>query len=895
MNKGYSTIHEKYILILTGILAFLILLLSSGCQQSRKKSILVIHSYNKTNRWIESLDKGISDCLKSNRIVADIETIYLEDALIDIKEESRRLTGILDSFNNRPFDLIFVCDDKALLSILTTDHPSVHTIPVVFCGIDYIPYDLLSGFSNITGFATTPDFEKCYQLARQLLGKIEAITLIAEDTPSGASAISSARDQFKKFHNITQIQESYWSYSETDTFNLPGAVVNPLQVNIERIDMMPGSLLKNILRDKLNSFCILPQWRPAYALLPRMGTAPFFMVNNEGFGDGQIGGYMTPGYNQTYEAMETAVKILKGARPTDFVITQSKQYPVFDWEQLQFRKIDIKRLPADSIIHNIPFAIRYKKIIISSLFIFGILFILFVLVLTKMYKRESAHKKQVKDRLEKEQKELDITLDSLTEGLVSVNTDGEIQSMNKAAKELLGLKQNISYFGYTVWDLFDIQERGNPFYLKNLLDRLSTNLGSFKLSETAYIITKNKKAFTISGSISSLYDNENLYGSVISFHNTTDEFTQKEYLALSMIAGDIFPWRYDQISGKVLFDESFFKLYNLTDDGSHTLTVDQLIDIIHPDDKENWESLVLDILQHKQKLGIIRLRMNLSGTYSWWEYRLSHLPKSLSASRYSLVGICMSIERFKQTERELIRLRDEAEKSDHEKGLFLANMSHEVRTPLNSIVGFSTLLIEDESLSLHSRNEFMSIINENCRLLLKLINEILDLTRIDSGIAFRKEACYLNRIIEEVISEYPAEKHSHVEIEIRRPDYPVIIQNDSFRLRQIIQNLLDNAFKFTDKGRIVIGYEHHPAQNQIILFIKDSGIGITEEDMPRIFERFYKSHEFKQGGGLGLPIVKEVVERMNGTIHVDSHPGKGTTFTINLPIGDVSTDRLREE
>lgn len=874
------------LLLITALFVFLIIFAIVRPHNVDRWQILVVHSYSETNDWILPLNKGVRDYIRNNRVPADVETVYLDDEILNMDEAAKRMKGLLDDYNDKKLDLIIVCDDEALTALLNSKHPHSYNVPAVFCGVDYLPVDLLKKHTNITGFTTTPDYEKCYQLARQLHGQIDDIVLIAEDSWIGKSAVEEARRQFVELPNMTYMYESYWSYSETDTLHSPRSVVNPLQLRIERVDMLPGYLLKKALNYKPYSFCVLPQWRPFYALLPRMGTAPFMMVNNEGFGDGQIGGYMTPGYNQTTDALRVGIDILNGAKPADYPITASEQYPVFDWEQLQFWKIDLNRLPENSIIPNMPWYVKYQNPLIAIAIITSLFLILFALMMVRLYKREAQNKIIVQKKLEKEQKELDITIDSLEEGVISMNADGVILSINKKALQWLGLDKEAACVGLSVWTLFDIQERDNPFYLKELIKELYDTRKDIKLSDTAYVITRKKKAFSISGSISSLYYDGHAYGSVLSFHDTTDEFAQREYLALSMISGDIFAWRYDQKDNALHFDEAFFQAYNIKDDGSNTIRGERFLQHIHPDDVDEWVKTIKDIYSGEiQKITRqIRMKFAENSDYQWWEYRYAAMPKSTKDSRYKLIGICMSIEEFKKTEKELIRLKNEAEESDHLKGVFLANMSHEVRTPLNAIVGFSSLLIDGDSLPQESRDEFMGIINENCRLLLKLINEILDISRIESGITFRKDPCDLTEIIQSVIEQLRKEHPGDVELIMDVPEEPVTIISDSYRLKQILGNLTDNAFKFTKEGHIVVGYKKAVSEDKVTLMVKDTGIGITPEAMSKIFERFYKSDDFTQGGGLGLPIIDEIVKRMYGKIKVDSEQNKGTQFYVDLPV-----------
>jgi PAS domain-containing protein len=767
MTGRYNFKKHKYIyVVLVGFLLIGSFILYQW-YHTGKYNVLVIHSYYESYKWGDRLNDGIEDGFKKNNLSVNITNFYLGAESSRNSANGDTLVHFLDGYGDTPPDLILVCDDQATMSLLLSEHKYSHTVPIVFCGVDYMDSSLLEHHSNITGFFDTPDFVKCYQLARRLFGRITDVILIAEDDAyMGRVAIEDSRAQFSSLSNLTEIYETFPAYNKIDTLASARAVVNPFSLHIERIDQLTGEGLKDVLYYKLYSFCILHKWSSNYSSMPKMGTAPFLMVNNEGFGDGRIGGYMTPAYNQAFDAADVGSKVLKGARVSDFPIRQSEQYPLFDWNELQYWKIDLSLLPEGSIIPNMPFFIRYKVPIIASSIIASLFLLLFISLLTRFYRRESYNKKQIQRNLLKEQHELDITVDSLNEGVIAVDAGGQVLSINSAAVEWLQLDKNVTYIGYSIWSLFDIQEKDNPFYLRDLVAEYSNSTEkSSWLKDTAYAITANKKVFPVSGNISSLNAESKTPGVVLTFRDITNEYTQKQYLALSMISGDVFAWRYDQNNNRIYFDESFFELFQIKDDGTHSVAVEDFMTAIHPDDFPLWRETMDCVLDGTITKGFLQFRMNLNGQgYIWWEYRISLSTSITEDSSFKYVGICLNVEQFKQTEEELIRLKEEAEKSDQMKGIFLANMSHEVRTPLNAIVGFSSILIDNQDLPSDERKEFINIINENCRLLLKLINEILDISRIESGIYFREEECDLNEVIKEVISMNEASQPESIQL-----------------------------------------------------------------------------------------------------------------------------------
>lgn len=226
---------------------------------------------------------------------------------------------------------------------------------------------------------------------------------------------------------------------------------------------------------------------------------------------------------------------------------------------------------------------------------------------------------------------------------------------------------------------------------------------------------------------------------------------------------------------------------------------------------------------------------------------------------------------------------EKAKESDKMKSVFLANMSHEIRTPLNAIIGFSSL-IADLELGPKEKKEYSDIIKSNNDLLLKLINDILDLSRIESGhMSFTESDCNLNTLLKEIYQTYQNQMPEKVELRLQIPSEELILKTDQRRLMQIITNFINNAIKFTTNGYIEIGYTCHTEVQEVCFYVEDTGKGIPENQQNAIFERFNKLDEFVQGTGLGLPICKVIAERFGGTIHLKSTEGKGSIFSVSMP------------
>ena len=243
-----------------------------------------------------------------------------------------------------------------------------------------------------------------------------------------------------------------------------------------------------------------------------------------------------------------------------------------------------------------------------------------------------------------------------------------------------------------------------------------------------------------------------------------------------------------------------------------------------------------------------------------------------------------NIDQFKEREAEMEEARRMAEEATLKES-FLANMSHEIRTPLNAIVGFSNLILQpDADFSPEEKKMFADTINTNNELLLKLINDILDVSRIESGeMKFVIKYWSVQELVEKVYNTFKVQMPQHLDFRLVQSRTYVAVKVDDSRLQQVLGNFLTNAGKFTHEGSITLGWEYSAEDDRVELYVEDTGIGMDEDDCKMVFNRFYKKDEFKQGTGLGLSICKAIVVRLGGKIAVKSELGKGSRFSVFLP------------
>ena len=269
------------------------------------------------------------------------------------------------------------------------------------------------------------------------------------------------------------------------------------------------------------------------------------------------------------------------------------------------------------------------------------------------------------------------------------------------------------------------------------------------------------------------------------------------------------------------------------------------------------------------------------------DYYVYMLANPVFNDENKLLGVVMRMEdmtKQKQVELELREAKEKAEESDRLKSAFLANMSHEIRTPLNAIVGFSGVLTSDDC-DAESRQEYVSIIQKNSDLLLRLINDILDISRLETGrLKLSYEEVEIVSLCQSVLATTSYGKRDAVEYMFQTPCEEFMLETDVQRLQQILINLLSNANKFTEQGSITLGFEINEAEDCIYFSVTDTGRGIPEDKQKKVFERFEKLDEYVQGTGLGLAICKLTITMMGGDIWVDGDYKKGARFVVRHPL-----------
>lgn len=524
---------------------------------------------------------------------------------------------------------------------------------------------------------------------------------------------------------------------------------------------------------------------------------------------------------------------------------------------------------------SIRYSIILNIILLAAIVILSLVFYL----IARKRKHERLVKKKQLDTQQKFAREL---LDSVPAGFILLTPNGNIKQVNRQASTELGVqKQDIK--NKNIREVFSIFHE-NINILDELLGRLQKDEQEVTLPPDTFIYgTINTISFLAKGYFKNVTVEKNSNYILFTFRNVVTELTQEYVLNMALRRTKIFPWSYDTKCNLMTIDPRYFEHLGIPA-GDCTLTNEQFAQLVHPDDIAGVLKALTLQAQGNFIEDPVSYRLHRGdGKWEWFEAQSTYLGQGTRIP-FRLVGVCMSTQEHKKIEEELIIARDKAQQSDKLKSVFLANMSHEIRTPLNAIVGFSNLLVDgDMAFKKEEVKEFLSLINLNCEQLLALISDILDLSKIESNtMVFNITEQPLTPLLQNILRAQQINVPQEVELLLDLPATDTIITTDPLRLKQVINNLINNAIKFTSKGAITLGYRQN--NDQVSIFVKDTGTGIDEDKINRIFERFYKGDNFVQGTGLGLAISHTIVEHLKGTITVTSEIGKGSHFTIQHPI-----------
>lgn len=476
---------------------------------------------------------------------------------------------------------------------------------------------------------------------------------------------------------------------------------------------------------------------------------------------------------------------------------------------------------------------------------------------------------------------------NLPAGVELYDKDGYLVDINDKELEIFGLSDKHEALGVNLFDNPNI-----PLEVKEKLRakedvNFSINYDFSKINQ--YVDSRRNGIINLTTKVTALYDSQNRFINYLFINidttETTNAYTKiQEFENLFLLIGDYAKVgfaHFNVLTRDGYAQDTWYR--NLGE--KEGIPMPQVIGVyahVVPEDQAVLKNFVGEVKTGKATSLRKEVRVcRENGKYTWTSINVMVRDYRPQDGIIEMLCINYDITPLKETEQKLIIAHDKAEELDRLKSAFLANMSHEIRTPLNAIVGFSSLLAETDSRN--ERQEYIKIVQENNELLLQLISDILDLSKIEAGtFNFVYTNVDVNETCAEIIKSMSMKVSKGVELIFEEPFPECYIYTDKNRFTQVISNFINNALKFTQQGSITLGYEQVSHQ-KIKFYVRDTGMGIPEEKQKSVFERFVKLNTFVQGTGLGLSICKSIVSQMGGEIGVDSTEGIGSCFWFTHP------------
>lgn len=868
--------------------------------QTGKDYILLLNSVNFNEAWTENLYQEISTGFSSDNI--DVRTEELSVPMIkSLEEAALRRESLLQKYPTPPKVVVCIGDPGWLLCRPIFDK-EWKDVPTVICysrdsmlvrledllagnfgeGVEFVPAEEMIRPYNVTILKQPFFIKETVELMQKLMPGLNRIAFISD----GRYISSMVRRE------VDRVMKDSFPY---------------LRVNMLcSLDMTTESLLDSLMLYNNRVGVVYYSWFMGrkqgenhylgdniQRIIYGFSKSPVFTLSEMDMNSGTFaGGYFISTSNFGKSVVATVQKILDG-KPACDIPVQDGGYPrtYLNYHHLEHHGVATNLYPKDAVYYQMPldFFQRYKiyfVIAIAVMIILGALILMrFHLLLqrqqqkTREFQLLSQYRRLVDNMpVLYVRKQLIFDNEGNVSDFIFLDVNSTFETVFRTKREqIVGKRLSEADMDNQLLDYMTDKESGRltsfVFPEENnkmrYFDKLSFP-GTEKDVLDVFFIDRTEEYLT------SLDSQE---------HQLSLEKLNRQY-ALVLDATGLIPWTWDLRKRMIEYDVTYVSSGMLEGfSGLKTMTERESQSMIHPDDNEHLQNAYRDLIEGRIDVVKEEYRAKSARTdqeYVWFESFVIVGERDKAGRPIMLVGGSLVVDDRKELEADLVKAKEQAEISNHLKSAFLANMSHEIRTPLNAIVGFSNVLAETEDEE--EKKEYIQIIENNNTLLLQLIGDILDLSKIEAGVfEFVYSKVNINVLLMEV--EQTARlrlKNDAVVIEFVESVPDCIIYSDANRLMQVMNNLITNAIKFTKKGYIRFGFRIQE-DDTLYFYVSDTGCGIPADKTQEIFGRFVKLNAFQQGTGLGLSICESIVVRLGGKIGVDSVEGVGSTFWFILP------------
>ncbi|WP_455669522.1 ATP-binding protein [Phocaeicola sp.] len=868
--------------------------------------VLVLNSYNESSPWANSIATPIMHKIANmesmDAYIEHLNLFMLKDsAMVDQFPEK-----LLSRYGSIPPRLLVVLGSMSM--VFREKIKAIWgEVPTIVCGADPYIYqeefyrkrdvnipmekthmEALTGEYNFTYMHTPVYLKENVKLMTQMIPGMKKLIFLGD-------GIYPNPEYSRQLENI--IKEKYpqldYQYMSSRTNSL-----HQLYDSLRNLDKHTGVLVSTWFTESFASDQMLIN---AYRSISSI-SAPLFTIRYAGMDDGgMVGGYMYNEKEFTNQLLKTIDAILSGTPARNIPFYEPKDaHPTFNYTRLVQRGLNPKLCPDNTLFYDKPinFFEKYKWILI-------IVFIAFLLIALAQQKRiqilkalRLAQQKEIETNAQYTSLVDNMPILYMKEKVVR-DKDGNIidtiyLDVNRHFERGFVKKEEI--VGKKASEIF-------PESLPEFTHFMTIALKEKKSITFPYYFRAIDTFYDIVLSCSSEPDTVNVFClDSTELHNAQQMLSATNHkLSMALEVANIVPWKWNLKAHTILCDlnRPIAMAAMPGEIGEEQLSVsdEQYFAKIIKEDRDRVICAYRNLAEGKVEKVKEEYRVLANDGQHWqidWvEAQAAVETRDADGKPLTLVGSSLVITERKKMEEELLTAKDRAEESNKLKSAFLANMSHEIRTPLNAIIGFSNILasVEEEQ----EKQEYINIIESNNTLLLQLISDILDLSKIEAGTL---EFCYSNAELNDIITEIESATRYRTEAngvqliaERGLPSCPIYTEKN--RLMQVLNNLLNNAAKFTKQGSITFGYELR--DKQLYFYVTDTGSGIPADKVDAIFGRFVKLNSFAQGTGLGLSICQTIVEHMGGKIGVNSEEGKGSTFWFTLPYKPAQAEGKKEE
>lgn len=911
---GFTLLCRVFALARQSCFFFLVFLsvLTTSAQDSlafnaNSDYLLVINTYTSDAPWSNAIIEPVQKWMNDENVPVLIE--HLNMLMVnDAKDFDMVENAIFTKYANRTPKAILLLGNSALL-LKDSIRAYWGDVPMVLCaehdfyGPDsaYIrktpvpleqcmPLSELADKYNLTVLQTRIFLQENVNLLQRLLPGLQEVILIGDNRY--------VNQQLN--YDMEHLMAQEFPNLDYHYFSAGNMTLDSLLSRLDSIDVSTTGILFSswFSKSEIAGQAVLNA--NSYRVIGNVNVPVFVLKSAVMRNSGMIGGYFYDEEGFLSHLKERLSSAISGISPRELpFFIPSKAIPTFNYPALLQKNISSRQCPPESVFLGRPesFFRKYQYPLLGG----GLIVLLFILFLYHririLGKLNEAQQKQVETSRE---------LTSLFENMPVAYAKAEL--VFNASGEIVDME--IRRMNGRFMMIFMASQATGNYKGSELLD--SDFAITLRFAELAHI---EKKIITYT----QYFAKPNLYLNVVVtpatqkehidiycvdatelYHTQQKLYDTNNKLAMALDVANIVPWNWNLKEHKILCDVN--RPIELSDTGQdiseEKLSVPdtQYFSKILKEDKERVEKAYRNLIEGRTNKVREEYRVITSGKgghrIEWVEAQATVEKRDEEGKPLTIVGSSLVITQRKEMERDLINARDKAEESNRLKSAFLANMSHEIRTPLNAIVGFSGLLGSTEETQ--EREEYVRIIENNNELLLQLIGDILDLSKIEAGtLEFVESPVDINAVMEEIIKAMQmkaAPKGLAVLLGDSLPECTIL--TDRNRLNQVLTNLLTNAIKFTDAGSITAGYTLRE-NGMLRFYVEDTGCGISQEKQADIFTRFVKLNNFAQGTGLGLSICQTIVNKMGGEIGVESEPGKGSTFWFTVP--NITAEKVEKK